>query len=145
MNLAPRRTHDVFRVNSTNQQGICDEQTMTASRNRFGAHQHDLPLVRELDRFVEALRKLGRLHVIRITSKGGVPPAHVERIVFRMTQPAESRQVNVSQAGFLQWSGQGILVKLRIVPGTGHCAHITTQDAPWACSRSMNSSSVRVE
>ena len=77
MNLVPRRTHDVFRVNSINQQGICDERTMTAPRNRFGAHQRDLPLVRQLDRFVEALRKLGRMHVGMC---GVIPPSSSVRM-----------------------------------------------------------------
>ena len=85
-----------------NQQGICDERTMTAPRHRFSAHQDDSVLVHQVDHFFEALRKLGRLHIIRITSKGSIPPAHVVRIALRMTKAAKSRHVNVSQADLLQ-------------------------------------------
>ncbi len=41
MNMTSRWTHDVLRANSANEQGIGDERTMTAPRNRFNAHQHD--------------------------------------------------------------------------------------------------------
>jgi threonine dehydrogenase-like Zn-dependent dehydrogenase len=101
MNLAASWTHDVLDADSANQQGIGDERTMTAPRHRFSTHQDDSALVRQADQFFEALRKLGRLHVIGVTSKGGISPAHVVRIALRMTQAAESRQVNVSQSGFL--------------------------------------------
>src|ERR1035437_633426 len=101
MNLTASCTHDVLGADSTNQQGIGDERAMTAPRHRFSAHQDDSVLVRQADQFFEALRKLGRLHVIGIPSKGSIAPAYVERIALRMTQPAKSRHVNISQAGFL--------------------------------------------
>ena len=102
MNLAASWTHDVLGADSTNQQGIGDERTMTAPRHRFGAHQYDSLLVRQPDQFVEALLKFRRLHVVGKTSKGGISPAQVHRIAPNMPQPAESRQVNVAQSGFLQ-------------------------------------------
>ena len=95
-------THDVLGADSANQQGIGDERTMTATRHRFGAHQDDPFLVRQLDQFVEALLEFRRLHVIRIASKGSVAPAQVDRVAPSMAQPAQSRQVNVSQPGSLQ-------------------------------------------
>ena len=101
MNLAASGTHDVLGADSTNQQGIGDERTMTTPRHRLGAHQGDLLPVRQLDQFVQALLKFRRLHVIRITPKGSIAPPRVERIALRMTQPAKSRQVNVAQSGFL--------------------------------------------
>ena len=70
MNLAASGTHDVLGADSTNQQGIGDERTMTTPRHRFGAHQGDLSPGSPTDQFFEALLKLRRLHVIRITSKG---------------------------------------------------------------------------
>src|ERR1017187_9162307 len=101
MNLAASWTHDVLGANSTNQQGIGDERAMAAPRHGFSAHQGDSVVVRQADQFFESLGELGRLHVISITSKGSISPAHVERIALRMTQPTQSRQVNVAQAGFL--------------------------------------------
>ena len=124
MNLAASWTHDVLGADSTNQQGIGDERAMTAPRHRFGAHQCDPVLVRQLDQFFEALLKFRRLHVIRITSKGSISPAHVERIALSMTQPAESWHVNVAQAGFLQRAWQRSLIKLWVVPGARHRPHI---------------------
>ena len=124
MNLAPSWTHDVLRADSMNQQGICDQRAMTAPGHCFGAHQCDPVLVRPLDQFFETLLKFGGLHVIRITSKGGISPACVERIGLSMTQPAESRHVNVSQAASLQRAWQRILVELWVVPGAGHRPHI---------------------
>jgi len=124
MNLTVRRTHDMLGVDSTNQQCICDERTMTAPRHCFSAHQDDSLLVRQADQFFEALRKFGRLHVIGITSKRGISPTPVGRIAFRVTQPAECRQVHVSHAGLLQRLGQGRLVEMRIVAGTWQGAHI---------------------
>ena len=102
MNLAASWTHDVLRGDSPNQQGIGDERAMTTPRHRFGTHDCDPFLLGQLDQFFEALLKFRRLHVIRITSKGGISPAHIKRIARRMTQAAQSRHVNVSQAGFLQ-------------------------------------------
>ena len=124
MNLATSWTHDVLGADSTNQQGIGDERTMTAPRHRFSAHQHDSGLSRQLDQFFEALLKFRRLHVICIPSKGGISPACIDRIAPSMTQPAESRQVNVSQAGFLQCAWQRRRVELWVVPGARHRPHI---------------------
>src|SRR5579871_819371 len=47
-----------------------------------------------------------------------------------MTQPAETRRVNISQAGFAQRSWQGSLVELRIVPGARHRAYIHDASGP---------------
>lgn len=102
MSLAASWTHDILCVDSTNQQGIGDERAMTAPWHRFGAHDCDPFLPSQLDQFFEALFKFWRLHVIRITPKGGISPARIERIALRMAQAAQSRQVNISQAGFLQ-------------------------------------------
>jgi len=77
-------------------------RTRTAPRHRFDAHQYNPLRLRNLDHFVEALLKFRRLHVIRITSKRSIAPARVKRLALRMTQPAESRQVQIAQAGFLQ-------------------------------------------
>jgi len=102
MNLAASWTHDVLGADSTNQQGIGNERTMTAPRHRFSAHQGDRLLVRPMDQFFQALLKFRRLHIIRITSKGSIVPAQVDRSAPSMTQPTESRQVNVAQSSFLQ-------------------------------------------
>ena len=106
MNLAASWTHDVLRPDSTNQQRIRDERAMTAPWHRFGAHDCEPFLLSQQDQIFEALFKFWGLHVIRVTPKGGIPPANIERIALRMTQAAQSRQVNVAQAGFLQCSGQ---------------------------------------
>ena len=124
MNLAASWTHDVLGADPTNQQGIADERAMTAPWHRFGAHQCNPALVRELDQFFEALFKFWRLHVIRVTPKGGISPSRIERIALRMTQAAQSRQVNVAQAGFIQCPRQRSLVELGVVPGTRHRPHI---------------------
>ena len=124
MNLAASWTHDFLHADSMNQQGICDKRTMTAPWNRFGTHQCDPVLVRQLDQFFEAPLKFRRLHIIRITSKGGISPAQVERIAMSMTQPAEAWDVNVSQAGFPQRAWQRSLVELWVVPGARHRPHI---------------------
>ncbi len=100
MNLAASWTHDVLGANSMNHQGICDERAMTAPGHGFSAHQYDSVLVCQADQFFEALRELGRLHVIGVTSKGGISPAQVGRIVLCVTQAAESRHVNISQTSF---------------------------------------------
>ena len=54
------------------------------------AYINAIGLVGQLDQFFEALRKFRGLHVIRITSKGCISRAQVERIAFGMTQPAQS-------------------------------------------------------
>src|SRR5258708_27359349 len=53
MNLAAGRAHDVLRANSANEQGIRDERPMTAPRQGFRAHQDNLILLRQSDRFFE--------------------------------------------------------------------------------------------
>ena len=106
MNLAASQTHDVLGADSTNQQGIGNKRAMALPWHRFGAHDCDLFLLSQPDQFFEALLEFWRLHVIRVTPKGGIAPAHIERIALRMAQAAQSRQVNVAQAGFLQCPGQ---------------------------------------
>ena len=102
MNLAASWTHDILSADSTNQQGIGNERAMTPPGHRLGAHDCDPFLLSQPDQFFEVLLKFWRLHVIRITPKGGISPAHIERIALPMTQAAQSGQVNVAQAGFLQ-------------------------------------------
>ena len=75
---------------------------MTAPRHRFGAHQCDPVLLRELNQFFDLFLKFRRLHVIGIASKRCISPTGVSRIMFGMTQTAETRHVNVPDAGFLQ-------------------------------------------
>jgi len=124
MNLAAGSTHDVLSTDSPDQQGVGDERTMAAPGHRLSAHQCNPILLRQPDQFAEALLKFRRQHVIRETPEGGVAPAQADRIAFRMTQAAESRQVNVFHSSFLQCAGQRSLVELRIVPGPRHRAHI---------------------
>ena len=85
MNLASRRTHDVFRVNSTNQQGIGDERTMTAPRNRFGAHQDTTFGTCQVRDPLNVVGELWRLHVVGIAPKREIVPAGIGRIGPRMT------------------------------------------------------------
>lgn len=130
MNLAASGAHDVLNAESANQQGVGDERTMTAPWHSFRAHQDNSALVCEADQLFEALGKLRRLHVIRVTSKGGVSPPHVVGISLRTTQAAESRNVYVPQARVLQRLGQRILVELRVVPGTRHRPHVHDTSCP---------------
>ena len=88
VNLTANRTHDVLGANIANQQSIGDERAVTAPGHRFGAHQCDPVLFRQVDQFLHLSLKFRGLHVIRIASKGGIPPTHVERIAPRMTQSA---------------------------------------------------------
>jgi len=53
-----------------------------------------------------------------------VTQAQIDRIAPNMTQPTESRQVNVAQSGFLQRAWQRSLIELRVVPGARHGPHI---------------------
>ncbi len=124
MNLAPSWADDVLRRDAAHQQGICDQRAMTAPWHRFGAHQRDPVLMRQLDQFFQAPLEFRRLHVIRIPSKGSVAPAPVERVALGVTQPAEFWHVNIFQAGFLQRAGQRSLVKLWVVPGARHRPHV---------------------
>ena len=101
MNLEAIRTHDILGANSTNKQRIGDKRAMTEPRHRFGAHQRDPILTRQLDQFFEGFLKIRRLHVIRVATKRGISPAHVDGIAFRITQTAEFRHMNVSQASLL--------------------------------------------
>jgi hypothetical protein len=117
-------THDVLGANIANGQGVRDERTMAAPWQRFGTHQCDPALVGQLNQFFEAFRKFRSLHVIRITSERGISPAQVQRITFGMTQPAQSRHVNVPQAGFLQRVWQRILIELWVVSRARYRPHI---------------------
>ena len=85
MNLAASWAHDVLRADSTNQQGIGDERAMTSPGHCFSAHDDNPILLRQPDQFLQALLKFGRLHVVRVTPKGGISPPHIERIALRMT------------------------------------------------------------
>jgi hypothetical protein len=56
--------------------------------------------------------------------EGGISPAQIERIAVGMTQPAQSRHVNVPQASFFQRVWQRILIELWVVPRARHRPHI---------------------
>ena len=102
VNLSASGTHDMLCAYTSDQQRVSDERTMTPPRHGFGAHERNLVLVRQLDQFCETLHIYRRLHVVRVASKGSIAPAQVDRIELRMTQAAQSRQMNVAKAGFLQ-------------------------------------------
>ena len=91
MHLAASQTHDILGADPTNQQGIRDERAMTPPWHRLGAHDCDPFLLSQPDQFFEALFKFWGLHVIRVTPKRGISPAHIERIALRMAQAAQSR------------------------------------------------------
>jgi len=130
VNLAARSAHDVLRANSAHKQGVSDERAMAAPGHRFSAHQGDLTLLSRLDRRFDALRKLLRLHVIRIAAKGGISPASVGRIAPGMAKAAKTWHVDIFQAELHDRSSQRILIELRIVSGTRHRAHIHDASCP---------------
>ena len=62
-----------------------------------------------------------------------------------MAQAAQPRHVGVFDLRGAQGSGQHFFIELRIVPGPGHGANITSRFTSCACSNSIKPSSDRVE
>ena len=102
MKPAQLQTHDVLGANSANGQCVADERAMTAPGHRFRAHQCDPVFFRELNQFFDLLLEFRRLHVIGVASKRCIPPTGIERVALCMPQTAETRHVNIPDAGFLQ-------------------------------------------
>jgi hypothetical protein len=116
--------HDVLGAEPPDQQGVSDERAMTTPRNGFGAHHGDPVAASQLDQLVEILLEFRGLHVVRVTSKGGVSPSDVDGIAVGMAQAAESRHMHVAQSRRLQRFRQPILVELRIVERARHRAYV---------------------
>src|SRR5580700_8787594 len=92
VNLAASSAHDVLRANSGNEQGVRDERSMTAARQRFSAHRGDSILLRR------TLHQARVFAVIGIAAKEGIPPASVGRIALGMANVGSRSN---SQAGTL--------------------------------------------
>src|SRR5664279_1224092 len=102
VNWPASQSHNVLGVNASDQQGVCYERAVTTTWQRFGAHQCDPVLVCQPDQLIETLLKRCCLHVICITSKRSIVPPNIDGIGLGMTQPAESRYMNIFQTSLLQ-------------------------------------------
>src|SRR4026209_2103765 len=139
------QTHNVLGANSANGQSIADERAMTAPRQRFGAHQCDPVLLRELNQFFDLFPEFRRLHVISVASKRCIPPTGVDRIRFGVTQATQSGHVNVAQAGFFNESGNDSLLNRGLCRERGIVRTSTTNVTTCALTSAINSSSGRLE
>jgi hypothetical protein len=117
-------TGDFLNFNSSRQQRIRDERTMTAPGNGFRAHNCHPFRSRRFYQIVEIFLELGRLHVIGETTEAGVTPTGIRRIRPRMAEATQSRHVPVMKASRMQGIRQLASVELRIVTRTRNGAYI---------------------
>ncbi len=117
-------THDVLHRDSAHRERVSDEGAVAAPRYGFGAHRGDMLLLGQIGQRLHIFRELIGLHVVRVAAERRIAPSHVGRIGASMAQAAESRQVDIADAGSLQRVGQSFPVELGVVARAGHGADI---------------------
>lgn len=122
--LRQRISQNFEHSDSTSYQGVGNKRTMTAPWHSLGTHQSTRFLAGELNRVVESGFEFRGLHVVRKPAKTGIAPSGVGRIAPRVTQPPKLLHVEVIDLRVPQALGQGVCVKLRIVPGLWNCPNV---------------------
>src|SRR5579862_6150414 len=97
---------------------------MAAPRHRLGAHQRTPFGLSQADGARQGRFKFGRLHVIGITAKTGIPPCGVPGVARRMAQASQRAEPNVSDFGGAQLCGKILAVELRISPRARNSTYI---------------------
>src|SRR4029078_1400953 len=85
---------------------------MAAPRNGLSAHQHDSFALGECNAPVQVLSEHGRLHVIGIPAKTGIPPSHVRGVWLGTPQPSQSSHVPVVNPSAMERRRQLVSIEL---------------------------------
>src|ERR1700722_6743063 len=96
--LRTGETCDFPHFNSSCQQSICYQGTMTAPGNGFRAHNCDSLRLRKIYQIVQILPELRRLHIIGEATEAGVMPSGVNGITARMPEATQTGYVTVVKA-----------------------------------------------
>jgi len=87
LHTRPRREHvrsrthaagDFAHGDSTNQESIRNQRSVTAPRHRLRAHQNNTLSSRKLQATAQVLTELGSLHVVGVAPEAGVTPSRVD-------------------------------------------------------------------
>src|SRR2546430_15584675 len=95
---------------------------MAFPRLRLRAHEGGMCSPREPQEAVQAHAEFRGRHVIRVSSKAGVPPTAVSAAGNRFAKAAEVLEVFVIHASFPKRGGEGLLSSPRDPPGHGEAA-----------------------
>ncbi len=109
------RACDFAHFDSSYQQCICNQGTVTAPGYSLRAHDRDPLLPCKLYQRVQALSEFRSLHVIGIAAEARVVPTHIHRVMLRMSEAAQARHIAVMDAGGMQRGGQLVAIELRIM------------------------------
>jgi len=116
--------HDVFNVHSADGQRVGDQIPMASPGHRFGAHDRRLLAGRNGEQAFDAVREIGRAHIIRISPETQVSPCGIRRVRMCAAQPAESRKVLVRDSMRGKRAGQRITIEPWVRPRPGHCPDV---------------------
>jgi hypothetical protein len=118
---------------------------MAAPRHGLGAHEHD-SLARYLfDEGGQIFCEFRGLHAVGETAEGNLSPAHVQRPRVRVTEPSQTGNLRIADAGNLQRGGECVAVELRLWRERGTVRTSTSRLTEWAANKAINSASGRVE
>jgi len=115
---------DFSHFNASCQQRICNQRTMAAPGNGFGAHNCNPLALGKFDQIVQIFSELRRLHVIGKATETGVVPTGIDGVPPRMPEATQPGHVPVVKASGMQTRRQLAPVELRIVPRTGDGTYV---------------------
>lgn len=124
MNIGSLGAQDVLNLNTAHNQGIGNQKAVAAPGNSFGAHHGHPPNLGQLQQRLQAVGKIGGLHIVGKTLERGVAPAGIGGVGLGMAQAAEAAQVGVADAEGVQRVRQPALVELGVALRAGYGAHI---------------------
>ena len=73
----PALAHDVLHVNVSRNQGVGNQHPVALPPDRFGAHDGNAPVSTKHQQLVDRQSELWRLHVIGVTTEGGILPCAI--------------------------------------------------------------------
>jgi hypothetical protein len=115
---------DFSHFNTSGQQRIRDQGTMTAPGHGFRAHNRRLLPPRKFYEIGQILPELGCLHIVGEAAEAGVTPGGIDGIPPRMPESTQSRHIPVMKPDGMQCRRQCSAVELRIVSRTRDRAYI---------------------
>jgi len=124
MRIEPRLAEDVRDRFPARDEGVGDELTVAAPRNRLGAQHGRGPRAADLEQPRQGSLKRRRLHMVGVPAERGAPPRGIDGVRPGDTTPAQVGGVLVADSGGGERGRQGVPGELRVAARRGIPADI---------------------
>jgi hypothetical protein len=125
-----RLDKDVLHDPTPRQHRIPNQRPMAPPGHRLRAHHYGRIKVRQSHQPPDLLRKMIRLHIVRIPSKALVLPPRIHAVCPRLPSPAQPLPPNPTNIRIVQRGKQSLLAEMRMPPRPRKPPYIHQRRAP---------------